>query len=312
MMGTSKARLADSLATTLFRATATHVSTPAELAAARGVLDLCLSLHVQKKTLLPMLLDETPVQRTRAVEGDDMAGVVPLHNHHGVAGAAAAAATAGRNVSSQGELFFKDYEELLGGYLVRAAPHLLEGIFKSPRRRLAILLLQTAVRRLAADKELLRNYREEFVHTFMDHLPELSHLWNPGSATVETRTEAVAIFYHLALSKAACLPQHPNAPLLLKVTTKFMVDQEISLSLKVVALKALALLLLWPGKAGAEVLAAVQQMVDVCFPFKSDEFPENSPKRREYLAALDHLLHALVSSGSLGLFKVSRKKKKNS
>ena len=63
-----------------------------------------------------------------------------------------------------------------------------------------------------------------------------------------------------------------------------------------------------PDSVRRSVGDALDKMVQLSFPFKSDEYVAGSSKRREYLAALDALLYAMARSGDSNIVRVRLKK----
>lgn len=70
------------------------------------------------------------------------------------------------------------------------------------------------------------------------------------------------------------------------------------------ALQALPYLTSVEAKARDELIEALETLKKCNFPVRSNEYAEGTSKRRDYVAALDHILQALVVSGSLDLLQL--------
>ena len=55
----------------------------------------------------------------------------------------------------------------------------------------------------------------------------------------------------------------------------------------------------------SQTIKAIETFIRSSFPIRSDEYPEGSVKRLEYVDALEKLLETFCVSGNVDLFRVS-------
>ena len=273
------------------------------------LMDLALLLQLPVATLLTALLNNTVIHVARRKVVNAMDEDNSEDEGQGL-GTTTVAKNVCSNTSTLGQTFYRIFSSPLNGYVVRNFAVLAKGLFKHAREGAAVqLLLEGALQACHTDGQL-RSCVKIFMEVFLEQWPMLSSWWSLGTSNPESRANVlkfVTLLTHLDHTGAIIFP-HAAFPSMfdmyiqtLEVTAASAV---ISLSDANAALDLLKFFSKMPEPRNGIVVGAVDQIVRGCFPLRSDEYPEGSIRRRDYLRALNYILEAMVTSGNAGLLLI--------
>eukprot|EP00043_Microstomoeca_roanoka_P020233 m.242128 g.242128 ORF g.242128 m.242128 type:complete len:4198 (+) comp17134_c0_seq1:181-12774(+) len=261
---------------------------PTNHAVAQLLMDLALTLRVPRQQLLELLFDDTRTPQA----GYSLSSMLSADQ----------SATA---YTTRGALFYDTFREVLAPYLARQFAHFADAVLPRLSDRRAYKLVLHAAQSLSTQPELHR-YADEFYRYFVQQAKQVRSWVNTSSTTSDAQILAMRLLSAVFRSgvRPAMLDQSDNFAQLIDLLRRFLEDRSVDMSNKRVGIQMLGFLCQGPQPLRAECAGSLNTFCQSSFPLRSREYGLDTPKHKEYIAALDDILDALVQSGSLELLEV--------
>lgn len=261
------------------------------------LMDLALAIRVPKACLMKLLLDASAFTRTGLslhVLLDDFSD--------------------SSSSITRGEMFYTTYRKVLSSYVARHFEDFVCDLLPMISNTRVYRIVLDSATALSSSGIDMRRYAEEYSIAFLKNITNIQAWWNMTTST-DNHVQALQLICTAfdgpntrpstsVLVAPSFVENQPNFYIVLHLLKQFLEDRSIDISNKHVAFQLIGYLCQGSASTRYECTSILNAFCRSSFPVRSREFNTDPAKHREYIAAIDSILEAMVRSGSCELLEV--------